>query len=167
LSKFKDSVPRVSTSATIFPGAKIIGNVTIGDDSSIWFNSVLRGDINRIEIGRMTNIQDLSLCHVVDELPCVIGDFVTVGHSSIIHACTVGSQVLVGMGATVLDGAVLEDRSMVAAGALVPPGMVVPSGTMVVGRPAKVMRVLTDEELDSIRARAEKYAKLARLYRNG
>jgi carbonic anhydrase/acetyltransferase-like protein (isoleucine patch superfamily) len=145
-------------------GACLIGDVEIGSESSVWFNCVLRGDINRVVVGRMTNIQDLTICHVDDHIPCLIGDQVTVGHSSRIHACTIGNRVLIGMGATLLDGAVIEDDTMIAEGALVPPGMVVPSGMLAVGVPAKITRPLTPDEREANVWRAEKYARLIKSY---
>ena len=135
----------------------MIGDVTLGEHASVWYNAVLRGDINRIVVGHHTNIQDNAVLHLADELPCVVGNFVTVGHSAIVHACTVGDECLIGMGATVLDGAVIGEQSIVGANALVKQGMVVPPGTMVMGCPAKVVRALSAAERAGLRLWAEKY----------
>ena len=162
---FKGKKPDVSEKATVLDGVRLIGDVRIAESASIWFNSVLRGDINHVSVGRMTNIQDLALCHVADDFCCEIGEYVTVGHSANIHACRVGDRVLIGMGATILDGAIIEPDSMVGAGALITPGMRIPSGSLAVGVPARVVRRLTDEERRGIVERAEKYASLASYYR--
>ncbi len=135
----------------------MIGDVTLGDYSSVWYNAVLRGDINRIVVGHHTNIQDNAVLHLADELPCIVGNFVTVGHSAIVHACTVGDECLIGMGATVLDGAVIGEQSIVGANALVKQGMVVPPGSMVMGCPAKLVRELSAAERAGLRSWAEKY----------
>ena len=160
--------PLVAKTAWIAPGAVVSGDVVIGEGSSVWFQSVVRGDVNIVRIGARTNIQDLSMVHVTgDTHPTVVGDDVTVGHRVVLHGCTVGDRCLVGIGAIVLDGAVLEPESMVGAGALVPPGFVVPSGKLVLGAPAKVKRDLTAEEHAFFRTSAARYAALAARYREG
>jgi carbonic anhydrase/acetyltransferase-like protein (isoleucine patch superfamily) len=144
----------------------VVGDVELGEGSSIWFQSVVRGDVNRIRIGARTNIQDHSTVHVTGGThPTVVGDDVTVGHRVVLHGCTVKDRCLVGIGAIVLDGAVVEEEAMVGAGALVPPGMVVPSGTLVLGAPAKVKRTLSDEERAFFRTSATRYAGYAARYR--
>ena len=131
-----DKLPRVATDAFVAPSASVIGDVQIGEKSSVWYNTVVRGDVNFVRIGKHTNIQDGSVVHVSKSniggavLPTIIGDRVTVGHSAVLHACTLEDECLVGMGATVLDGAVIGTKSMVAAGALVSPGTKVPSGEL-------------------------------------
>jgi carbonic anhydrase/acetyltransferase-like protein (isoleucine patch superfamily) len=146
----------------------VTGDVEIGEGSSVWFQTVIRGDVNFVRVGARTNVQDHSVVHVTSgSHPTVIGDDVTVGHRVVLHGCTVGDRCLVGIGAIVLDGAVLEPESMVGAGALVPPGMVVPSGKLVLGAPAKVRRDLTAEEIASFRSSAERYAGYAAAYRQG
>jgi len=135
----------------------VVGDVTLGDFSSVWYNAVLRGDINRIVVGHHTNIQDNAVVHLADEFPCLIGDFVTVGHSAIVHACKVGNEVLVGMGATILDGAEIGGQSIVGANALVTQGARIPAGSMVLGSPARVVRALSESERAGIRLWAEKY----------
>jgi carbonic anhydrase/acetyltransferase-like protein (isoleucine patch superfamily) len=137
--------------------AVVFGDVTLGDHSSVWYNAVLRGDIQRIVIGHHTNIQDNAVVHLADEFPCLIGDWVTVGHSAIVHACTVGDECLVGIGAVVLDGAVIGRQCLIDAKALVTPGTIIPGGSLVLGSPAKVTRALTDQERGSLRLWAEKY----------
>lgn len=160
---------RAEIDPTVFlaDGVRIVGDVVIRADSSIWYNTVIRGDVHYVRIGRGTNIQDLSMLHVThDTHPLVIGDEVTVGHKATLHGCTVESRTLVGMGAIVLDGAVVEENAMVAAGAVVPPGMRVPSGTLVAGVPAKVIRELTEAELANFRPSAERYIRYAREHRS-
>lgn len=169
IKNINGKTPRINETAFIAEGAVVIGDVTIGSDSSIWFNSVARGDVNYITIGDKTNIQDNTVLHVTtDTHPLVIGSEVTVGHRVILHGCEVKDRVLVGMGAIVLDGAVLEDDSFIAAGTVVPPGFVVPSGKMVMGTPAKVKRDLTEAEIRAIRESADNYVRNSRNYiKNG
>lgn len=137
--------------------AVVVGDVELGDRSSVWYGAVLRGDINRIVVGRHSNIQDNAVLHLADDFPCILGDWVTVGHSANVHACTIEDECLVGMGATVLDGAVVGTQSLIGANALVTPGMVVPAGSLVLGSPARVVRALKPEERAGLRHWAEKY----------
>src|SRR5438067_9885498 len=153
--------PKLGRSVFIAKGAVVLGDVTLGDFSSVWFNAVLRGDINRIIVGHHTNIQDNSVLHLADELECVLGNYVTVGHGAIVHACTVHDEVLVGMGATILDGTVIGERSLIGANALVTQKTEVPAGSLVLGSPAKVVRALTVSEREQLRVSAEKYAENA------
>lgn len=163
---FEDMVPRIHTSVFIASGARIIGDVEIGENSSIWFNVVIRGDVHSIRIGRRTNIQDLTMCHVTNQVhPLNIGNDVTVGHSAVLHGATIRDRVLVGMGAVVLDAAVVESESIVAAGALVREGFTVPAGTLVAGVPAKVIRELTDEERAAAARGAMNYEGYVRRFR--
>lgn len=141
--------------------AVVIGDVTLGARSSVWYHAVLRGDINRIVVGDGSNIQDNAVVHLADDYPCLIGRYVTVGHSAIVHACTVEDECLVGMGATILDGAVVGAQSIVGANALVTQGTVIPPGSMVLGAPAKVTRALTAEERAHLRTWAQKYVENA------
>jgi len=155
--------PIVSSGVFIAPNASVIGDVVIGESSSIWFGVVVRGDVFPIRIGARTNIQDNSVVHVTGgKTSTTIGDDVTVGHGAIVHGCKVGNRCLVGMGSIVLDGAVIEDESFIAAGALVPPGMHVPSRSMVMGRPGKVVRALRPEELEAIAFASRDYVRNAR-----
>jgi carbonic anhydrase/acetyltransferase-like protein (isoleucine patch superfamily) len=163
---YKGKHPRIASSALILPGVHVIGDVEIGEESSIWFGSVVRGDVNWIRIGDRTNIQDRCVVHVTfDTHPTVIGDRITVGHGAILHGCTVEDACLVGIGATVLDAAVIGHHSFVAAGALVTPGTIVPPESMVMGMPATVKRKLTTKEIDNLEASALRYVKYANGYR--
>ena len=155
-------LPKITESAIILPGVKIVGDVTIGEKTNIWFNSVIRGDVHYVKIGNETNIQDLSMLHVTNgEFPLNIGNKVTVGHSAKIHGCTIEDLTLIGIGAIVLDGAHVEKNSIVAAGAVVKPGFRVPSGTLVAGVPAKVVRELTQDEIDYFEISAKHYVEYA------
>ncbi len=158
--------PRVAASAFLAEGSVVVGDVEIGDGSSIWFGTVVRGDVNHVRIGARTNVQDLSVVHVTSRThPTVIGDDVTVGHGAVLHGCTVHDRCLVGIGAIVLDGAVVGPDAMIGAGALVPPGMVVPPGKLVLGSPAKVKRDLTPDEISSLRTSAANYVGYAANHR--
>lgn len=168
LNTFLMKPPTIGKGVYIAQGAVVLGDVTLGDNSSVWFNAVLRGDINRIAVGECSNVQDNCVFHLADDYPCIIGDYVTVGHGAIVHACTIKDQVLVGMGATVLDGAVVGEQSLVGAHALVTPGMEIPPGSMVLGSPAKVVRTLSAVERSKLKGWAEKYVHVAEYYlRNG
>jgi carbonic anhydrase/acetyltransferase-like protein (isoleucine patch superfamily) len=158
--------PTVATDAFIAPNATLIGNVIIGSRSSIWFNCVLRGDVQSIFVGERTNIQDGTIVHVSTfGGPTTIGDDVLVGHGAIIHGCTLDSGSFVGMAATVLDDAVVESGAMVAAGALVGPKKRVPSGQLWAGTPARFVRALKAEEMADMKAATAGYADLAAVYR--
>jgi len=162
LERFLRRQPVLGADVYIARGAVVIGDVTLGDGSSVWYHAVLRGDINRIEVGHHSNVQDNAVIHLADDAPCRIGSYVTVGHAAVVHACTVGDEVLIGMGATVLDGAIIGDQSLIGAGALVAPGMRVPAGSLVLGVPGKVVRSLTVKERGELRMWAEKYVLNAR-----
>ena len=160
LRPYRSVVPTVHPSAFVDASAQVIGDVHVGPESSIWMNVVARGDVNSIRIGARTNIQDLALVHVMkDTHPAVIGDDVTVGHSAVVHGCTVENRCLVGMGAILLNGCRIGAGSIVAAGTLVPEGFVVPPGSMVMGVPGKVRRSLTPEEDASIAWYANNYVR--------
>lgn len=160
LFQYKDLFPDIHPSVFIAPGVKIVGDVSIGENSSVWYNAVIRGDVHYVKIGEMTNIQDCSMLHVTNgRFPLNIGNKVTIGHSVKLHGCTLHDLCLIGIGATVLDGAVVETNSMVAAGALVKPNFVVPSGKLVAGVPAKIVRDLTDEEILDFENSAMRYKK--------
>jgi len=154
----------IHSTAWIAPNATVLGDVTLGEECSVWYGTVLRGDINRIVIGPRSNIQDNSVIHLADDLPTIVGELVTVGHKAILHACTVQDEVLVGMGAIILDGAEIGARSIIGAGALVTGGKKIPPGSLVLGSPAKVVRTLSAEEQADIRTWAEKYVALSRSY---
>ncbi len=164
LDTFLDRKPSLGRDVYIAPGAQVIGDVSLGDHSSVWYNAVLRGDINYIRIGHHTNVQDNSVLHLADKFPCILGDYVTVGHAAIVHACTVEDEVLVGMGAVVLDGAVIGAQSLIGARSLVTQNSRIPAGSLVLGSPARVVRPLTDKEKAGLKAMAEKYVKVAARY---
>lgn len=150
--------PALGKNVYIARGAVVSGDVTLGEGASVWHNAVLRGDINRIVVGHHTNIQDNAVLHLADEFPCVVGNYVTVGHAAIVHACTVGDECLIGMGAVILDGAELGAQCLVGARALVTQRIKIPAGSLVLGAPAKVVRALTPEERAGLKQSAEKYA---------
>jgi carbonic anhydrase/acetyltransferase-like protein (isoleucine patch superfamily) len=163
---FKERMPSVSAHSFVAPDAWIIGDVTIGDEVSIFFNAVLRGDIQSITIGRGTNLQEHSLVHTSHGMaPAVIGEDVTVGHRAIIHGCFIGNRCLIGMGATILDNAEVGDGCIIGAHALIPKGMKIPPNSLVIGTPGKVVRELTNEESSSLLASALGYQELGREYR--
>ena len=155
--------PRIHPGAWVDPSAQVIGDVEIGEGSSIWPGAVVRGDQdNHVRIGRNTNVQDGSVLHVTPEFPCLVGDNVTIGHRCVVHACTVMSNVRIGIGAVVLNGAVVEESAQVGAGALVPPGKVVPAGWLVMGVPATPVRQMSPEEIEDILRNAREYVALWR-----
>jgi carbonic anhydrase/acetyltransferase-like protein (isoleucine patch superfamily) len=164
LDMFLRKQPTLGKGVYIAQGATVLGDVTLGDYSSVWCNAVLRGDINRIVVGHHTNIQDNAVLHLADEMPCLLGNYVTVGHAAIVHACTIGNQTLVGMGSAILDGAVIGEQSLVGAGALVTPGTRIPPGSLVLGAPAKVVRELAPQERADLKTLAEKYVRLSAYY---
>jgi carbonic anhydrase/acetyltransferase-like protein (isoleucine patch superfamily) len=161
LERFLRRQPTLGANVYIARTAVVLGDVTLGDHSSIWYNAVLRGDINRIEVGHHSNIQDNAVVHLADEYPCLIGNYVTVGHSAIVHACVVGDEVLIGMGATILDGAVIGAQSIIGANALVTQRTEIPPGSLVLGSPAKVVKTLSLEDRAGLKVWAEKYVENA------
>lgn len=163
---FQGKRPEIHPTAFIADNATVIGDTTIGEASSIWFGTVVRGDMMPIRIGRRSNVQDNSVIHVTTDVAgCTIGDEVTVGHRVILHACTIGNRVLVGMGSIVLDLAVVEDDVVIGAGALVTPRTRLPSGYLCLGSPAKPVRPLKDHEREMIRGGWTAYEELSKLYR--
>jgi carbonic anhydrase/acetyltransferase-like protein (isoleucine patch superfamily) len=156
--------PQIGAGVFLADSARVIGDTEIGEHSSIWFGSVLRGDINRVVIGHHTNIQDNSVCHVADQFACGVGNYVTVGHHVILHGCTVGDEVLVGMGAVLMNGVVVGKQSIIGAAALLTEGLQVPPGSLVYGSPARVVSQLGPTERDQIKGWAEKYCRLAGHY---
>lgn len=166
LRPFRGVSPRVHPSCFVEDSAQVVGDVELGEDSSVWFNAVLRGDVNPIRIGKRTNLQDLSLVHVTTQKHAThVGDDCTVGHHVILHGCIVGHRVLVGMGATLMDGVEVGDECIIGAGALLTPGTKVPPGSLVVGSPGKVKRPITEEERAFLRKSAEGYVQLAAEHR--
>jgi carbonic anhydrase/acetyltransferase-like protein (isoleucine patch superfamily) len=158
--------PQLAETAFAAPGAVLVGNVTLGDDASVWYNSVLRAEQEPITIGPRTNLQDNVSCHVDRGFPLVVGAGVSVGHGAVLHGCTIEDNVLVGMKATVMNGAVIGTGSLVAAGAVVLEGTIVPPGSLVAGVPAKVRRELSDDEIAGIRHNAEAYLGHTALHRS-
>lgn len=155
--KHKSYTPKIDTSCFVAPSADIIGQVTIGADSTVWYNAVLRGDVNQIIIGRGTNIQDNCTVHNSDDYPTVVGDHVTVGHNVLLHGCHVGNNSLVGMGSTLLDGAEIGEFTIIGANSLVTQNKKIPSGVLAIGSPAKVVRELTEEEKENLKKSALHY----------
>ncbi len=167
LFEHKGIAPQLDDSVFLAPGACVIGDVQIGEQSSLWFNVVVRGDVNSIRIGKRTNIQDGTIIHVTrDTHPTVIGDDVSVGHSVTLHGCTVEDGCLVGIGAIVLDGAVVGASSLVAAGSVVSPGTQIPPRSLVVGSPGRVKRTLTEDECSNIHSIASRYTRYQLDYRD-
>ncbi len=171
IGKFGDITPQLGEGAWVHESAQVVGEVVLGEESSVWPNVSMRGDVNFIRIGKQTNIQDNAVLHVThkresdpDGAPLVIGDRVTVGHSVILHGCSIGNECLIGMGSIILDRAVLQDHVMVGAGSLVPPGKVLRSGYLYLGSPVREIRALTDEELASFNYSANNYVKLMKKY---
>ncbi len=167
ISNFVDTSPVFGQGTYLHPSCQVIGEVQIGDDSSVWCNTVLRGDVNRIVIGHGTNIQDMTVGHVSHKTaakpegsPLIVGDHVTVGHGVILHGCRIGNECLIGMGTIVLDDVVIPDHVMVGAGSLVTQGKVLESGWLYMGRPARAVRRLTDEEIAYFKYSAEHYMRL-------
>lgn len=167
LSSYLNISPVLGSRVYLHPSCQVIGDVKIGDDSSVWCNAVLRGDVNRIVIGHGSNVQDLTMCHVShkttdkpDGSPLIIGNYVTIGHSVILHGCTIGDECLIGMGSIIMDDVMIPGRVMIGAGSLVSPGKQLESGMLYMGRPAKAVRALTEEELVYLRYSAEHYMRV-------
>lgn len=162
---YKGISPRIHETAFIVDNASVIGDVEIGEHSSVWFNAVVRGDVHYIRIGERTNVQDNSTLHVTkDTYPLIIGDDITIGHNVILHGCTVRDRCLIGMGSIILDNAEIGEDSIVGAGALVTEGMKVPPRSLVLGVPGKVKRALTDDEVARILRSAKNYMEYSRNY---
>jgi gamma-carbonic anhydrase len=166
LAKYLERQPSVAESAFVAPSASLMGAVIVGEHSSIWYQAVVRADIHSIEIGDRTNIQDGSILHVADQYPLLIGNDVTCGHGAIVHACSIGDRVLIGMGAIILDGAEIGPDCIIGAQALITKGSKIVPGSLVVGSPAKVLRPLTGAEKTSISLLAAKYVKVAAYHRD-
>lgn len=165
LLSYRDRSPVIGPRAFVAPDATLIGDVTLGEDSSVFFQCVLRADINAIRIGARSNIQDHTTVHLASNIPTIVGEDVSVGHRCILHACTVGDRVLVGMGSILMDNVVIGEDSIVGAGSLIPKGKTFPPGSLIVGSPARLVRPLTDEEKASIPALARKYLGVKDEYR--
>lgn len=165
IKEFLGKSPQIHSTAFVVESADIIGDVTMGEESSVWFNVTIRGDVNKITIGDRSNIQDNVCIHVMNQTgPTIIGDEVTIGHGAVIHGCTIKDRVLIGINATVLDQAVIESDVIVAAGTLVPPNKILESGYLYMGSPAKPARKLSEEEVASIKKYSRNYVKYSRAY---
>jgi carbonic anhydrase/acetyltransferase-like protein (isoleucine patch superfamily) len=170
--KFKKWYPKIKKSAWIAPSADVIGNVKIGKDSSVWFGTVIRGDVHKIRIGDRTSIQDLSMVHVThykkddmsDGNPTIIGDDVTIGHKVMLHGCTIENGCLIGMNATILDGVVIGEGSIVGANSLVTSNKVFPPHSLIMGSPAKVVKTLSESEVQNLIEHAARYVKFKAEY---
>ena len=166
LAEYLERRPSIAETAFVAPSATLTGAVSVGEHSSIWYQAVVRADIHSIQIGNRTNIQDGSILHVADRYPLFIGNEVTCGHRAILHACSIGDRVLIGMGAIILDGAEIGPECIVGAQALVTKGSKISPRSLVIGSPAKVLRPLTDVEITSIALLAEKYVNVAAYHRS-
>ena len=164
LKRFLGKKPDTARAAFVAPNATVLGDVTLGALSSVWYGCVVRGDINSIFIGEGTNVQDLTMVHLADDYGVKVGRYCTIGHSAIIHACEIGDECLIGMGATILDGAKIGDHCIVGANSLVTQRFVAPPGSMILGSPAKVVRPLNETELLGLRGWAEKYIAVAQAH---
>jgi len=164
IESYLEYSPEIPDCTYIASSADVIGRVKIGKQSSIWYNTTLRGDINDIVIGDQTNVQDNAVLHNADDYACVLGNLVTIGHSAVIHACEIKDEVLVGMGAVILDGSVIGEQSIIGANALITGGTVIPAGSLVLGSPAKVVRALSNEEREEVKNWALKYVRESRVY---
>jgi carbonic anhydrase/acetyltransferase-like protein (isoleucine patch superfamily) len=161
LARHLTKTPETAPALFVAANATVVGDVVLKPRSSVFYGAVLRGDIARIEIGEGTNVQDNAIVHLADDLDAIVGDWCTIGHGAIVHACTIGNECLIGMGATILDGARIGNRCLIAAGAVVTPRTVIPAGSMVVGTPGRVVRALSAEEQAGLRGWAEKYLAVA------
>lgn len=160
-----NTLPRKGKDVYIAPSADIIGEVELADDSSIWFNVVLRGDVEKIVIGRGSNVQDGTVIHTtLDKYPTIIGDYVTIGHNAMLHGCRINNNVLIGIGAIVLDDSEIGENSIVAAGSLVPPGKKFPPCSLIMGSPAKVVKTLDDNDIAGIKNYADRYIAYKKMY---
>ena len=164
IAPFKGLWPKVDDSVFLADGVRVLGDVTIATSASVWFNSVIRGDDNTIHIGQFTNIQDNTTIHVQDTHTCTVGDYVTVGHNSLLHGCRIANNCIIGMGSILLNGAVIAENSIVGAGSLVTENKVFPANSLIVGSPARAIRTLTNEQVESIRQSALHYHELAAEY---
>ena len=174
LSSYLGVTPQLDDGVYVHPSAQVIGDATLGAQASVWCNAVIRADVNHIRIGTGSNIQDFAMCHVSHKnekkplgSPLIIGDYVTIAHSVILHGCMIGDETLIGMGTIVMDDVVVEDRVMIGAGSLVPPGKTLESGFLYVGRPVVKVRPLSEAEIAYLRYSAEHYVRVKNNYLNG
>lgn len=160
IKTLKNKKPKIDSDAFVAESADVLGDVRIGKGSSVWYSAVARGDINYIKIGEFTNIQDNASLHVEGNTPCLIGDYVTVGHNAVVHACEVGNNILIGMGAIILNRAKIGDNCIIGAGTLITEDTVIPPNSLVIGSPGKVKRQVTSEDIEAIKDNAIRYEKL-------
>ncbi|WP_458414208.1 gamma carbonic anhydrase family protein [Schinkia sp. CFF1] len=165
LYPYKNKMPKIDESAFIAPGARVIGEVTIGKESTIWFNAVLRGDEAPIIVGERCSIQDNSTCHLYEGQPLTIDDDVTVGHNVILHGCTIKKGALIGMGSTILDGAEIGEYTIIGANTLIPPGKKIPPRSLVVGSPGKVVRELNEKDYELLQLSVDTYVQKGKEYK--
>ena len=163
--KYNDKIPNIDDTALVVDMAAVIGNVCIGQFSSIWFFAVLRGDLDSISIGHHTSVQDGVVIHVAEKLPTKVGNYVTIGHNAILHGCTVGDHSLIGSGANILDEVAIGKNTIIAAGTVITPGTMIPDNSMVMGIPGKVVRGITEKEMAMLLEHAEGYVKLMKNYK--
>ena len=156
----------IDKSVFIAEGARVVGNVEIARDSSVWYNAVIRADSNSVKIGERSNVQDNAVIHTSKNFGVVIGDNVTIGHGAIVHGCTVGNNVMIGMGAIILDGAVIEENSIIGAGTLITGGKTIPAGSLAFGNPFRIVRGLTEQEIKSVSDNAQSYVDEAKNYKS-
>ena len=165
IKEFEGNIPRIDENTYISESVDIIGKVEILENANIWFGTRLRGDMNNIVIGRNTNIQENSVVHVDSKSPCIIGNNVTIGHGAIIHGCNIADNVLVGMGSIILNNAKIGNNTIIGAGSLITQGKEFPEGVLILGNPAKVVRKLTQAEIESIQCSADNYVRLSKKYK--
>jgi carbonic anhydrase/acetyltransferase-like protein (isoleucine patch superfamily) len=166
LYPFLDKFPQVDKSVFVAPGARVIGDVTVGQDSTIWFNAVLRGDEAPIKIGNRCNVQDNTTCHLYEQFPLILEDEVSVGHNVILHGCTIRKGALIGMGSTILDGAEIGEGALIGANTLIPSGKKIPPRTLVLGAPGKVVRELTEKDDELIRLTIDTYVEKGKQFQS-
>lgn len=158
----KDKKPRIHEDTFVAETALVVGDVTIGQGSSVWFGAVVRGDMNYITIGKNTNVQDNSTLHVDTDEPLEIGDYVTIGHNAVVHGCKIGNNCLIGMGSIILNNAVIGDNCIIGAGSLITSGTVIPPNSLIMGSPGKIRRKIKDDEKETVRENATRYIDLWR-----
>ncbi|WP_096154430.1 MULTISPECIES: gamma carbonic anhydrase family protein [Bacillus] len=165
LYSFHDKKPNVHESVFVAPGAHLIGDVHVGEESTVWFNAVLRGDEGTIKIGKRCSVQDNVTAHLYEGFPLLVGDEVTIGHNAILHGCTIENRCIIGMGSTILDGAVIGEESIIGANTLIPSGKKIPPRSLVVGSPGKVIREITDKDIELIQLSIDTYVQKGKEYK--
>lgn len=164
IKEYKGIIPKIHPSVFVAESADLIGKINIEENSSIWYGVVLRGDVDSIKIGQYTNVQDQTVIHADTDIPTIIGDHVTIGHSAVIHSCEIKDNVLIGMGSIILPNVIIHENVIIGAGTLIPPGKEIPSNSLVFGSPAKIIRNLTEKEINKIYESSIHYKELAEDY---